>query len=115
MGHLIKVEQFDQGNTLTDSSQFSVPGWEGIWRAVEGEMDRTDSVPSGMEGWNEGGCVLTDGHDCEMQPDACRQHLKEAVRDWIKSAWGNDELRTGSFHFAGPDWSAITFNWDGQD
>lgn len=114
MGHLIKVEKFGQGNDLKDSREFSVPGWEGIWEAVESEMDRTGRTPSGMEGWEEGGCVLTPNHDCDEQPDQCREHLKEAVKDWIRSAWEHDELKTGNFHFAGPDWSAITFTWDGE-
>lgn len=114
MGHLIKVEQFDQANRLENSRQFSVPGWEGIWEAVEGEMDRTNGVPSGMEGWEEGGCVLAEGHDCDEQPDECRQHLKNAIRDWIKSKWEYNELESGSFHFAGSDWSSITFTWDGK-
>lgn len=114
MGHMIKVEQFNQANELEDSRTFSVPGWEGIWEAVEGEMDRTESVPSGMEGWEEGGCVLTEGHDCDEQPDQCRQHLKNAVRDWIKSAWEYDDMKAGDFHFAGAEWSSITFTWDGN-
>lgn len=115
MGHLIKVERFGQGNDLESSEEFTVPGWVGIWQAVEGEMDRTGRVPNGMEDWNEGRCALIENHDCWEQPDRCRKHLKEAVQDWIESAWGNDELRTGSFHFAGPDWSSITFTWDGKD
>jgi hypothetical protein len=114
MGHLIKVEQFDQGNTLEDSREFTASGWEGIWQAVENEMDRTGKTPSGMEGWEEGGCVLTEGHDCEADPDQCRVHLKEAVRDWIRTSWENDELKTGNFCFAGAEWSAITFGWDGN-
>ena len=31
-----------------------------------------------------------------------------------RAAWENDELKTGSFHFGGVDWSAITFGWDGE-
>jgi len=114
MGHLIKVEQFDQGNTLENSREFSVSDWEGIWEAVEGEMDRTNQVPSGMEGWEEGDCALDPAHDCTEQPAQCQKNLKRAVKDWIRSAWEHDELRTGSFHFGGADWSAITFTWDGK-
>lgn len=113
MGHLIKVEQFNQANRLEESRSFSVPGWEGIWETVESEMDRTGQPPSGMEGWNEGGCVTGD-HDCDERPDQCREYLKDAIKEWMQAAWGNDELRTGSFHFGGSDWSAITFNWDGE-
>lgn len=114
MGHLIKLEQFGQGNDLESSREFSVLDWKGIWRAVEDEMDRTDRVPRGMEGWEETGCVLTGDHECDERPDQCWEHLKDAVREWIESAWKHNELRTGSFCFAGPDWSAITFNWDGN-
>jgi hypothetical protein len=114
MGHQIKVEQYGQGNNLEDSREFSTPDWNGIWEAVEGEMDRTGRTPSGMEGWNEGGCVNAENHDCDEDPGTCHKHLKEAVREWIQAAWENDELKTGSFHFAGPDWSAITFTWDGE-
>lgn len=114
MGHLIKVEQYGIDHKLEDSQQYSVPGWEGIWRAVEEEMDRTGKTPSGMEGWEEGGCVLGPEHDCDGTSEQCRQNLKDAIREWIESAWGNDELRTGSFHFAGADWSSVTFNWDGN-
>ena len=115
MGHLIKVERYGMDNKLESSEDFSTPSWEGIWEAVEGEMDRTGRTPSGMEGWEEGGCVLDADHDCDADPAKCQENLKNAIRDWVKSAWGNDELRTGSFCFAGADWSSITFNWDGKD
>lgn len=113
MGHLIKVERFGQGNDLESSEEFSASDWKGIWEAVEGEMDRTGRTPGGMEGWEEGDCDTRD-HDCDRRPEQCREYLKDAIREWIEAAWGNDELRTGSFHFAGPDWSAITFTWDGE-
>jgi hypothetical protein len=114
MGHMIKVERYGLDHKLDSSDQYSVPGWEGIWAAVEAEMDRTGKEPSGMEGWEEGGCVNAEGHDCEAEPERCREHLKEAVREWIRTAWENDELKTGSFHFGGADWSSITFGWDGE-
>lgn len=114
MGHLIKVEWFGQGNDLEGSEEFSAPGWEGIWQAVEGEMDRTGRTPSGTEGWNEGGCVLGPEHECDGETGVCRENLKEAVRDWIRSELDGNDLKTGSFHFAGPDWSAITYGWDGE-
>jgi hypothetical protein len=114
MGHLIKVEQFGQGNNLEDSREFSVPSWQGIWDAVEDEMDRTGKIPTGMEGWDESGCALTEGHDCDEQPEQCQRHLKNAIREWIRSAWEYDELKTGSFCFGGAEWSSITFGWDGN-
>lgn len=114
MGHLIKVEQFDQGNTLEASREFSVSGWEGIWQAVKDEMDRTGKIPNDMQGWGEYGCGLSEGHDCEKQPAVCEKHLREAIQDWIRSAWENNELKTGSFYFSGAAWSAVTFGWDGN-
>ncbi|WGV35988.1 hypothetical protein SEA_FRANKENWEENIE_317 [Streptomyces phage Frankenweenie] len=114
MGHRIKVERYGVDHRLESSEEFNAPSWEGIWQAVEGEMDRTGKEPSGMEGWEEGGCVLDPDHDCEADPAKCQENLKEAIRDWIKSAWEHDELKTGSFHFGGVDWSSITFGWDGE-
>ncbi len=112
MGHLIKVERFGQGNELEESRAYTAPSWEGVWRAVEEEMDRTGKVPSGMEGWNENGCVFDEGHDCDTDPDRCREHLKASIRNWIRAAWEYDPPHVGSFHFAGPSWSAITIGWD---
>ncbi|AYD81443.1 hypothetical protein SEA_JUSTBECAUSE_288 [Streptomyces phage JustBecause] len=114
MGHLVKTEIYGQGNNLEDSFEVNATSWEGIWEAVESEMDRTGRTPSGMEGFEEGHCVLDPEHDCDEQPQKCRENLKLAVKEWIQAAWENDELKTGSFHFAGPDWSAITFGWDGK-
>lgn len=114
MGHLIKVERYGIDHKLESSDEFDAPSWRGIWEAVEGEMDRTGRIPSGMEGWEEGDCVLDPSHDCETDPEQCKQNLKNAIRDWIESAWSNDELRTGSFCFVGADWSSVTFGWDGN-
>lgn len=114
MGHMIKVEQYGIDHKLEESREYRVSGWEGVWLAVEDEMDRTGRIPTGMEGWDESGCVLTEGHDCDTDPDQCRQHLKNAIKEWIKASWEHDELKTGSFCFAGSDWSAITFGWDGN-
>jgi hypothetical protein len=91
MGHLVKTEIFDQGNKLEDAFSVNTPGWEGIWQAVHAEMERSGRRPSGME-------ELDDG----------------AVKDNIRSIWEHDDMKTGSFYFAGPDWSAITVSWNGK-
>lgn len=114
MGHLIKVERYGVDHKLEGSEELRSPGWRGIWDVVESEMERTGQAPTGMEGWEEGGCVLTEGHDCAAQPEQCQEYLKVAVRDWIKSFWEYDELKTGSFYFGGVSWSAITIGWDGE-
>jgi hypothetical protein len=114
MGHLVKVERYGVDHKLKSSREFSTPGWEGIWEAVEAEMDLTGQAPSGMEGWEEGGCAASE-HDCEAELEKCQENLKEAVRDWIRTAWEHDDLKTGSFHFGGVSWSAVTFGWNGED
>lgn len=114
MGHLLKIERFGLDHKLESQEQYQVPGWEGVWAAVEAEMDLTGKTPSGMEGWEESGCALTPGHDCDERPGDCERYLRDAIREWVRSSWENNELRTGSFHFGGADWSAITFNWDGE-
>jgi hypothetical protein len=114
MGHLIKVERYGMDQGLDSSEELRSPGWEGIWEAVEAEMDRTGKTPSGMEEWNEGGCALGPEHDCDGESETCLRNLKDGVRDWIRTALENNDLKTGSFHFAGVDWSAVTYGWDGE-
>lgn len=114
MGHLVKTEIFDQGNVLEDSTSVNVPGWEGIWQAVEAEMERSGRIPNYMDDYGEHGCVTGSGHDCEREPDVCRENLRSAIRDFVRSTWEDDDLKTGSFYFSGADWSAVTVSWNGK-
>lgn len=114
MGRLIKVERFGLDQQLDSSDELRSPGWEGVWQAIEAEMDRTGRVPNEMDDWGEAACELGPEHDCDGESEACRRNLKTAIREWVRSELEDNELKTGSVCFAGVDWSAVTYGWDGE-
>lgn len=114
MGRLIKIERFGVDQQLEGSEELRSPDWEGIWEAVESEMDRTGRIPNKMDEWDEEACATGPEHDCDGESEACRRNLKAAIREWMQSELENNELKTGSFCFAGVDWSAVTYGWDGE-
>jgi hypothetical protein len=114
MGHLIKVERFGLDQQLEGSEELRSPGWEGVWDAVEAEMDRTGRIPNEMGEWGESACVTGPEHGCDGESEVCRRNLKAAIREWVRSELEGNDLKTGSFCFAGADWSAVTYGWDGS-
>lgn len=106
MQYSVTIEEFE-GQRRIGGERLTADGWEEVWAALSGLIDAYDSMPDGMEDWNEGGCVLND-HACKEDPDGCRAYAKEAAREWVRAALEDAEIHSVGFHFSGQKWATLT-------